>query len=384
MPSDPYIPFYVGDYKKSLLRSASMAARGFWLELRCVMWESARRGFLAMPNGLAPSPEQLSRLVGGSAAECDDFMAELVSLGAVSREEATGLWFDPELVGRAESLKSAAFRQAKFRDEDRPERPSPPKRRGPEEARNGRATRGATRGATGGVTHGVTHGVTPNVTPQSNPIQSNPIQDPIQEEGPRADALPATASEAEAGCRADRDADADADADFGRFWAAYPRRDCGEKKARRAFADAARKRDWPGIETALSAVAWFRRTEQWQEPRFIPSPVTWLSDARWTGAPANAADHAAPGESGGDDRPPREGIAAEPEAPSPRDRIAACVERDPDFAAKWKAWTANDDTDKRSPRTASNFAVAYFFSMNSDWVMELEEADGGDPAPLIN
>ena len=67
------------------------------------------------------------------------------------------------------------------------------------------------------------------------------------------------------------------EAEFARFWQAYPRK-VGKQAARRAF-----ERIRVPVEQLLSALERQRNDPQWQREngRFIPHPVTWLSQGRW-------------------------------------------------------------------------------------------------------
>ena len=67
------------------------------------------------------------------------------------------------------------------------------------------------------------------------------------------------------------------EAEFARFWQAYPRK-VGKQAARKAF-----ERIRVPVEQLLYALERQRNDPQWQREngRFIPHPVTWLSQGRW-------------------------------------------------------------------------------------------------------
>jgi hypothetical protein len=70
MSKIPSFPFYIGDWMKDpALRSVTRAARGLWMDMICLMWESPRRGFLEHPDGSPHSRAEVSSLVGGEE-EC--------------------------------------------------------------------------------------------------------------------------------------------------------------------------------------------------------------------------------------------------------------------------------------------------------------------------
>ena len=67
---------------------------------------------------------------------------------------------------------------------------------------------------------------------------------------------------------------------FDQFWKAYPRREA-KGEARKAWAQAQKKPDWPGLEPVLAAIHKARDRRQWQDRQYIPLPATWLRAERW-------------------------------------------------------------------------------------------------------
>ena len=65
------------------------------------------------------------------------------------------------------------------------------------------------------------------------------------------------------------------DGEFSSFWDAYPRK-VGKQAAEKAFA----KVNVP-VEVLLKAIERQKRTEQWQDVKYIPHPSTWLNQGRW-------------------------------------------------------------------------------------------------------
>lgn len=83
----PWFKFKTRDWRASAkLRLCSFAARGLWIDLLSLMSEAAPRGFLLV-EGVAPSPQQLTGLIGGSAAEIAKHLKEL---GATKVYSVTG------------------------------------------------------------------------------------------------------------------------------------------------------------------------------------------------------------------------------------------------------------------------------------------------------
>lgn len=80
----PAFQFYPADWRKDpALSSCSLAARGLWIELMCVMHESERYGYLVV-NGRPMDMKQIARMVGESPATVKKLLAELERAGVPS------------------------------------------------------------------------------------------------------------------------------------------------------------------------------------------------------------------------------------------------------------------------------------------------------------
>jgi hypothetical protein len=80
----PAFQFYPKDWRdEQSLRLCSMAARGLWIDLMCLMHSSERYGHLELA-GKPMTAEQLARLVGESAKDVKRWMAELTDNGVCS------------------------------------------------------------------------------------------------------------------------------------------------------------------------------------------------------------------------------------------------------------------------------------------------------------
>lgn len=73
--------------KDPQLRAVSSASRGLWIDMLCLMWESARRGFLVHPTGRLVTTEQLARMTGNSVDDTTGMLNELEDCGVVSRNK---------------------------------------------------------------------------------------------------------------------------------------------------------------------------------------------------------------------------------------------------------------------------------------------------------
>ena len=84
----PAFQFYPGDWLKDpAVRSVSLAARGLWIDMLCLMHESSRRGYLQHETGGPVLPEQLARMAGCDTAQVESLLSELESVGVFSRAE---------------------------------------------------------------------------------------------------------------------------------------------------------------------------------------------------------------------------------------------------------------------------------------------------------
>jgi hypothetical protein len=82
--SGPWLKFYPTDWRADpALRMCSLAARGLWMEMLCIMHEATPYGSLRV-NGRAVTDRQLAALAGG---DVDGLLAELEDAGVFSRED---------------------------------------------------------------------------------------------------------------------------------------------------------------------------------------------------------------------------------------------------------------------------------------------------------
>lgn len=84
---NPSFQFYPGDYLRDpAVRSVSLAARGLWIDLLCMMHQAPRRGYLEIQQGVPPTGEQIARMCGASAREIRALLAELRNASVFSEE----------------------------------------------------------------------------------------------------------------------------------------------------------------------------------------------------------------------------------------------------------------------------------------------------------
>lgn len=84
----PSLQFYPGDWLKDpKLRSVSLAARGLWMDMLCLMHENDRRGYLQLGSGKPVTAEHLARMTGCSPDDASRLLQELEDSGVYSRTE---------------------------------------------------------------------------------------------------------------------------------------------------------------------------------------------------------------------------------------------------------------------------------------------------------
>ena len=144
MTKKPWFKFYPTDWRDDeALRMCSIAARGLWLEMLCIMDRAQPRGFLLVKDK-RPSIPQIATMAGITAQECAPLLKELEENGvferrldgtlfsrkmasegamqAVGRKNAEKRW-DPDLIDEIASvdggLTCARDQSPESRDSDR-------------------------------------------------------------------------------------------------------------------------------------------------------------------------------------------------------------------------------------------------------------------------
>lgn len=93
----PAFQFYPADWRSDVeLRSCSLAARGLWIDLMCVMHNSEPYGHLTL-NGRAMTPAQIVNQIGGSVGNIRKLLDELIANG-VARCTDEGVIFSKRMV----------------------------------------------------------------------------------------------------------------------------------------------------------------------------------------------------------------------------------------------------------------------------------------------
>jgi hypothetical protein len=83
----PAFQFYPGDWLRDMaLRSCSLAARGLWMDMMCLMHDGNPYGFLKT-NAKVIRPLALSRMVGATLTEVEGWLQELLEAGIAAEDE---------------------------------------------------------------------------------------------------------------------------------------------------------------------------------------------------------------------------------------------------------------------------------------------------------
>lgn len=88
MSAQPWMKFYPQDWRgEARLRAVSLAARGLWVEMLCLMHEAKPYGHLLL-NGHPVTNDQLAALAGTSPDTASSLLAELEGAGVFSRNRS--------------------------------------------------------------------------------------------------------------------------------------------------------------------------------------------------------------------------------------------------------------------------------------------------------
>jgi hypothetical protein len=236
----PAFQFYPGDWlHDSALRCVSIAARGLWIDMICIMHQGTPYGHLTV-NGKGLLKTPLSRMEGVSVSELEGLLKELEDAGVFSTTQ-DGIVFSRRMV-RDEALR-----------EKRAEGGS----EGAEHGKKGGRPRkekpldGVMEGVGQGVMEGV---ISKPLTPfQNNPPSSSSSSSDNNTVAPSEKFTP----------------------DFLSFWEVYPRR---EDKSRAFLIWKARINEGVSSDDLIKAAknyAAFCKADR-KEKKFIKHPKTWL------------------------------------------------------------------------------------------------------------
>jgi hypothetical protein len=115
--ANPWMKFYPSDWRSDpKLRMCSIAARGLWMELICIMHEADPYGHLLI-NRKPPSDTQLGALTGADSITVRTLLSELEAVGVFSRNRA-GVIYSRRMVADEKKARTARANGAKGGDVD--------------------------------------------------------------------------------------------------------------------------------------------------------------------------------------------------------------------------------------------------------------------------
>lgn len=279
----PAFQFYPGDWLKDpAVRSVSLAARGLWIDMLCLMHESPRRGYLQHANGKPVTAEQLARMTGCSTDEVSRLLQELENAGVFSCTEH-GVIYSRRMI-RDEHIRQVRREAGKKGIESRLLKQNSSKT---DLLKQNSSKPSANLQQTGqqNARSSSSSSFSSSTSSNSSPLERSPPllqQTPLDEQqSPDGDSSP-NGDDA----RVDPDRDA-----FEEWWRHYPRK-VGKQAAFRAYVNA-RKRICKERKCApsearsllLQACIAFSQSPK-ARSEFCPHPGTWLNQGRYDDDPA--------------------------------------------------------------------------------------------------
>ena len=238
----PAFQFYPADWRKDpSLSTCSLAARGLWIELMCIMHEASPYGVLAV-NGKPMTDLQISRAVGEPMDLVQGLLDELESAGVYSRDE-TG----------------AIFSRRMIRDE---------------QLRNVRAAAGRLGGNPTLLNQ--KHNLidkqkpTPSSSSSSSTSEDKTIDQPT--------AVARVNIDSHGGDKGRRTVSFTPE--YEEWWSAYPRK-VGKLAAFRAYQTAKRLLGVEATPRLLLGAQAYAATTAGKDEKYIAHPTTWLNQGRW-------------------------------------------------------------------------------------------------------
>lgn len=102
MPKLPFIKFFPRDWMgDEAVRICSVAARGLWIDMLCLMHSAPRRGYLQTATGSPLPLEQIARMAGCSTDEATRLLSELKTAGVYDCTEH-GMIYSRRMVREAD------------------------------------------------------------------------------------------------------------------------------------------------------------------------------------------------------------------------------------------------------------------------------------------
>lgn len=123
--SQPWMKFYPRDWRgDQALRVVSLAARGLWMEMLCIMHEASPRGHLLI-GASAVTDEALARAIGARTEEVQALLVELHDAGVFDRSRK-GVILSRRMI--ADEKRAKVGREAKLQAIEKARGNAPPSR----------------------------------------------------------------------------------------------------------------------------------------------------------------------------------------------------------------------------------------------------------------
>lgn len=225
----PSFQFYPGDWlNDAALRMVSVAARGLWIEMICLMHQGSDYGYLKV-NHKVILPANLARMSGATLSDAEGWLRELEDAGVFSRDE-DGCIYSKRMI-RDEQVRSAR----------------------------------AAGGKLGGNPNLKPRGKD-NLPPNLAPTPSSSSSSSSSKSKPK----PSSSS----------GDDGATEKPFDRFWNAWPNK-VAKQAAQKAWAKI--KPDAALVDTILAAIEAQKQGDHWRrdDGQYIGHPATWLNGGRW-------------------------------------------------------------------------------------------------------
>lgn len=231
----PSFQFYPSDWlTDTALRACSIEARGFFIDLICLMHQGSPYGTLSLPNGKKLDPKTIKKILNFDQKESKKFpklIQELVENGVI-KESKNGLFYSSRMV------------------ED-------------ERVRKARAESGKLGGNPNLVNHLVNQNPGTKTTPSSSSSSSS-----------------STSSSKETPIPPKGDCE-----QFEKFWSKYP-----SKKAKKTARNAWRRKKLDSkLDEILAGVERQLTTDQWKRG-IVPNPSTFINQERWLDEDRNTSE----------------------------------------------------------------------------------------------
>ena len=228
----PALQFYPHDWMTDVaLKLCTLSARGLWIEMLCIMFDSPKRGCLLQANGKQVGSKELAVLVGVSEADAKQNLSTLEEAGVFSRL-GDGTIYSRRMWSKWKQTQSKRKAGRLGGLEAKPKQKSSSRARPPAHSSS---------------------------SSTSSSTTTTPLKTPISQVGDETNG-------------------------FNRFWLIYPRR-IGKANALKAWTKIKPSQEL--TSKILESVLAMKESRQWRNDggKYIPHPATWLNRGGWDDEP---------------------------------------------------------------------------------------------------